>query len=179
VNNLSTKEKNQKLQFNPEDSIFDLRIKQYKNTLLLAIICFVAFAGVFAGGMVWLIVFTNALGTLVLIFSFVLLFFAVMFLGVYILSNKVIKDVRGFINESDKQNIKDYALSTDAETRSAYYQFLFGTCALVDIATEEDIPFFEKLLEDSPEKNKVVIKALMNLFARKHGYDTFAEFKEK
>ncbi|MHA1187382.1 MAG: hypothetical protein ACTSSK_11000, partial [Candidatus Heimdallarchaeota archaeon] len=74
---------------------------------------------------------------------------------------------------------KDYALSTDAETRSAYYQFLFGTCALVDIATEEDIPFFEKLLEDSPEKNKVVIKALMNLFARKHGYDTFAEFKEK
>ncbi|MHA1441982.1 MAG: hypothetical protein ACTSPK_08990 [Candidatus Heimdallarchaeota archaeon] len=146
---MSTKEKNQKLQFNPEDSIFDLRIKQYKNTLLLAIICFVAFAGVFAGGMVWLIVFTNALGTLVLIFSFVLLFF------------------------------KDYALSTDAETRSAYYQFLFGTCALVDIATEEDIPFFEKLLEDSPEKNKVVIKALMNLFARKHGYDTFAEFKEK
>lgn len=177
MNNLSTKEKNQKLQFNPEDSIFDLRIKQYKNTLLLSIICFVVFAGVFAGGMY--LIFFNALGMIFFLFSFILLFVAVSFLGVHILSNKVIKDVQGFINEKDKQNMKDYALSADAETRSAYYQFLFGTCALVDIATEEDIPFFEKLLEDSPEKNKVVIKALMNLFARKHGYDTFVEFKEK
>jgi hypothetical protein len=169
VNNLGTKEINQKLEFNPEE--------QYKNTLLLSIISFVVFAGVFAGGMY--LIFFNAIGIVLFLFSFVLLFVSINFLGVYILSNKVIKTVRGFIEAGDKDRIKEYAISTNAESRSNYYQFLFGTCALVDIASEEDLPFFEKLLEDSPEKNKAIIKALMNLYARKHGYNTFAEFKAK
>lgn len=174
---MSTKEKKQLYEFNLEDSIFDLRIKQYKNTLLISVISFVLFAGVFAGGMV--LIFTNALGIVLFLFSFFLFFIAANFLGIYILSNKVIKAVRGFIEENDKLQIKEYAKNANADTRSAYYQFLFGTCALVDIATEEDLPFFDELLEVTSDKNKAITKALMNLYARKHGFNTFTEFKEK
>lgn len=171
---MSDKKKNQK-EFGIEDSVFDLRIKQYKKTLPFSIIGFILTAGVFAGGMV--IIFIDAWGLVLLVFSFILLFLAVNFLGVYIQSNKVIKDIQGFLEENDKNSIKDYAKNSNSETKTAYYQFLFGTCALVDTGTEEDLPFFVELLDESAEKNKPIIKALMNLFAQKHGHPTFSEFQ--
>jgi len=177
---LNANQKNLKQEFNPNDSIFDIRIKQYKNTLLLSIIFFVVFAGVFAGGMVLILsVLNNVLGLVLFLFSFILLFVSVSFFGVYIQSNKVIKAVQNFLKENDKSMIKEYANNANSESRSAYYQFLLGTSALVDIGTEADVLFFEELLEESVEKNKPVLKALMNLFAQKHGHKTFSDFLEK
>ena len=158
------------------NSLFEIRKKQYKNTSIISLVLFIFAAGIFAGGLY--LVFYNPLGILLMFFSFIILFIAVVFLGVYIQSRKVIIEIKGFIDENNKVKIKEYAKNATADTKLAYYQFLFGTCALVDIGSEDDIPFFAELLEETTEKNKPMIKAFLNFFAQKYGFNTFKEFQE-